>query len=250
MEYLDFSSVITIIRKYINDERTVVDRNLNEEVKIDQMHLLDQVFASFCDDADSLDFAFDNGQVCRWFNGQARISPRIISFYMDEENRDLLSADMEYNVLPLMYDSAMAVEDAHTLLIQDTTISPEVKNKLTASYPCQTSREQADFLAAVLFFGMEREFRKRDVNNKALLASGSFSPLMRDFIFDVKVPRPCRHFCGRDTELEKLHELLCSKGNVFVQGIAGIGKSELAKAYAKKCQPVCWKVELWSRCSC
>ena len=91
MEYLDFSSVITIIRKYINDERAVVDRNLNEEVKIDQMHLLDQVFSSFCDDADSSDFAFDNGQVCRWFNGQARISPRIISFYMDEENRDLLS---------------------------------------------------------------------------------------------------------------------------------------------------------------
>lgn len=148
MEYLDFSSVITIIRKYINDERTVVDRNLNEEVKIDQMHLLDQVFASFCDDADSLDFAFDNGQVCRWFNGQARISPRIISFYMDEENRDLLSADIEYNVLPLMYDSAMAVGDAHTLLIQNTTISPEVKNKLTVSYPCQTDRDKADFLAA------------------------------------------------------------------------------------------------------
>ena len=234
MEYLDFSSVITIIRKYINDERTVVDRNLNEEVKIDQMHLLDQIFASFCDDADSLDFAFDNGQVCRWFNGQARISPRIISFYLDEENRDLLSADIEYNVLPLMYDSAMAVGDAHTLLIQDTTISPEVKNKLTVSYPCQTDRDKADLLAAVLFFGMEREFRKRDVNNKALLASGCFSPLMRDFILDVKVPRPCHHFCGRDAELEKLHELLCSKGKVFVQGIAGIGKSEMAKAYAKQ----------------
>lgn len=27
-----------------------------------------------------------------------------------------------------MYDSAMAAEDAHTLLIQDTTISHEVKN--------------------------------------------------------------------------------------------------------------------------
>lgn len=149
MEYLDFSSVITIIRKYINDERTVVDRNLNEEVKIDQMHLLDQVFASFCDDADSLDFAFDNGQVCRWFNGQARISPRIISFYMDEENRDLLSADIEYNVLPLMYDSAMAVGDAHTLLIQNTTISPEVKNKLTVSYGsglCQRSGSNGWYL--------------------------------------------------------------------------------------------------------
>ena len=109
----------------------------------------------------------------------------------------------------------MTVEDAHTLLIQDTTISPEAKNKLTVNYPCCTDRDKADFLAAVLFFGMEREFRKRDVNDKALLASGSFSPLMRDFIFDVKIPRPCRNFCGRDAELEKLHELLCSKGKVY-----------------------------------
>ena len=187
MEYLDFSSVITIIRKYINDERTVVDRNLNEEVKIDQMHLLDQIFASFCDDADSLDFAFDNGQVCRWFNGQARISPRIISFYLDEENRDLLSADIEYNVLPLMYDSAMAVGDAHTLLIQDTTISPEVKNKLTVSYPCQTDRDKADLLAAVLFFGMEREFRKP--------RSAAHIPVSKPHLFGVVV----LHFHVEDT---------------------------------------------------
>ena len=196
MEYLDFSSVITTMRKYINDERTVMDRLLHEEVKIDQMHLLDQVFASFCDDEDSLDYAFDNGQVCRWFNGQARISPRIISFYMNEENRDLLSADIEFNVLPLMYDSAMAAQDVHTLLLQDTTISHEAKNKLLENYPCHSDRDKADFLAATLFFGMEREFRKRDASNKALLASGSFSPVLRDFVFGAKVPRPCRHFCG------------------------------------------------------
>ena len=234
MEYLDFSSVITTMRKYINDERTVMDRLLHEEVKIDQMHLLDQVFASFCDDEDSLDYAFDNGQVCRWFNGQARISPRIISFYMNEENRDLLSADIEFNVLPLMYDSAMAAQDVHTLLLQDTTISHEAKNKLLENYPCHSDRDKADFLAATLFFGMEREFRKRDAGNKALLASGSFSPVLRDFVFGAKVPRPCRHFCGRDSELKTLHNLLCSQGKVFLQGIAGIGKSELAKAYAKK----------------
>lgn len=82
MEYLDFSSVITTIRKYINDERTVIDKFLKEEVKIDQLHLMDQVFSSFCDDEEALDFTFDNWQVCRWFNGQARISPRIISFYV------------------------------------------------------------------------------------------------------------------------------------------------------------------------
>lgn len=234
MEYLDFSSVITTIRKYINDERTVMDKFLKEEVKIDQLHLMDQVFSSFCDDEEALNFTFDNGQVCRWFNGQARISPRIISFYIKAENRELLSADVEYNVLPLMYDSSMAVQEIYTLLLQDTTISNEIKNKLATGYPCKTDREKADFIAALLLFGMEREFRKRDANTKNLLAAGSLSPVLKDFVFGVKAPAPCRFFCGRDMELDALHEMLCSQGKVFLQGIAGIGKSELAKAYAKR----------------
>lgn len=175
MEYLDFSSVITIIRKYINDERTVEDKHLNVEVKIDQIRLLEQVFSTFCNDETERDFSFDNGQVCRWFNGQARISPRIISFYMKEENKEMLSADMEYQVFPLMYDSAMAAQELHTLLLQDTTISNEGRNKLAAGYPCRTDKAKADFMAAVLFFEMEREFRKRDANTKNLLAASSLS---------------------------------------------------------------------------
>ena len=234
MEYLDFSSVINIFRKYISDDRTVIDSHTKKEVKVDQVTLMELIFATFKDDESALDFAFDNGQVCRWINGQVKITPRIISFYRKEENRDLLSADIEYYVLPLMYDSAMATQDAHTLLLQDTTISNEVKSNLIVSYPCKTSTDKADFLSGVLFFGMEREFRKRDVKAENLLMAGSFSPITRDFIFDVKVPRPCRYFCGRETELASLHELLCEHGKVFLQGIAGIGKSELAKAYAKQ----------------
>lgn len=69
---------------------------------------------------------------------------------------------------------------------------------------------------------------------KNLLAAGSLSPALKDFVFGVKAPAPCRFFCGRDMELDALHEMLCSQGKVFLQGIAGIGKSELAKAYAKR----------------
>lgn len=167
MEYLDFSSVITIIRKYINDERTVEDKHLNVEVKIDQIRLLEQVFSTFCNDETERDFSFDNGQ--------ARISSRIISFYMKEENKEMLSADMGYQVFPLMYDSAMAAQELHTLLLQDTTISNEGRNKLAAGYPCRTDKAKADFMAAVLFFGMEREFRKRDAKTKNLLAASSLS---------------------------------------------------------------------------
>ena len=55
-----------------------------------------------------------------------------------------------------------------------------------------------------------------------------------DYIYENEVPKPCRHFCGRDSELDALHKLLTDEGKVFLHGIAKIGKSELAKAYAKQ----------------
>ena len=50
MEYLDFSSVITTIRKYISDAH-----NMNQ---IDMMY---QLFVSFLNSEESKDFDFDNG---------------------------------------------------------------------------------------------------------------------------------------------------------------------------------------------
>lgn len=223
MEYLDFSSVITTIRKYISDAH-----NMNQ---IDMMY---QLFVSFLNSEESQDFDFDNGLVCRWFNGQAKISPRITGYYMDNHKRNLLAADMHRNVLPLMYDSAMAVQEVYNILVQDTTMSDKAKDQLLQNYPCDTEIDEARFLTSALCFGMERSFVKRDSNTKQLLSAGTLSPIVKDFVYDGGVPKPCRHFCGRDNELATLHQLLCDYGKVFLQGIAGIGKSELAKTYAKQ----------------
>lgn len=223
MEYLDFSSVITTIRKYISDAH-----NINQ---IDMMY---QLFVSFLNSEESQDFDFDNGLVCRWFNGQAKISPRITRYYMDNHKRNLLVADMHRNVLPLMYDSAMAVQEIYNILVQDTTISDKAKGQLLQSYPCETEIDEARFLTSALCFGMERSFIKRDSDTKQMLSAGTLSPVVKDFVYDGGVPKPCRYFCGRDDELSALHQLLCDHGKVFLQGIAGIGKSELAKAYAKQ----------------
>ena len=223
MEYLDFSSVITTIRKYISDAH-----NMNQ---IDMMY---QLFVSFLNSKESQDFDFDNGLVCRWFNGQAKISPRITGYYMDNHKRNQLAADMHRNVLPLMYDSAMVVQEVYNILVQDTTMSDKAKNQLLQNYPCETEMDEARFLTSALCFGMERSFVKRDSNTKQLLSTGTLSPIVKDFIYDGGVPKPCRHFCGRDNELATLQQLLCDHGKVFLQGIAGIGKSELAKAYVKQ----------------
>lgn len=185
MEYLDFSSVITTIRKYISDAH-----NMNQ---IDMMY---QLFVSFLNSEESQDFDFDNGLVCRWFNGQAKISPRITGYYMDKHKRNLLAADMHRNVLPLMYDSAMAVQEVYNILVQDTTMSDKAKNQLLQNYPCETEMDEARFLTSALCFGMERSFVKRDSNTKQLLSTGTLSPIVKDFIYDGGVPKPCRHFCG------------------------------------------------------
>lgn len=149
MEYLDFSSVITTIRNYISDAHSM-----------NQIDMMYQLFVSFLSSDESLDFDFDNGLVCRWFNGQAKISPRITRYYMDNHNRNRLAADMHRNVLPLMYDSTMAVQEIYNILVQDTTISDKTKARLLENYPCETEMDEAVFLTSALCFGMERTFVK------------------------------------------------------------------------------------------
>ena len=222
MERCDFSSIITTVRKYIGD-----DRGMN------QIDLLYELFEGFLEEESSQDFDFDNGLVCRWFNGQARISPRISGYYLHTDNRNRLADDIETNILPLMCDSAMAIQEIYKILIQDGTISDQKKEQLTQDYPCHTSEEQAAFLASVLCFGMERTFVKRNAATKKLLAAGTLSPVISDFVYNGEVPKACAQFCGRNQELSTLHELISEKRIIFLQGIAGIGKSELAKAYAR-----------------
>lgn len=222
MERCDFSSIITTVRKYIGD-----DRGMN------QIDLLYELFEGFLEEESSQDFDFDNGLVCRWFNGQARISPRISGYYLHTDNRNRLADDIETNILPLMCNSAMAIQEIYKILIQDGTISDQKKEQLTQDYPCHTSEEQAAFLASVLCFGMERTFVKRNAATKKLLAAGTLSPVISDFVYNGEVPKACAHFCGRNQELSTLHELISEKRIIFLQGIAGIGKSELAKAYAR-----------------
>ena len=86
-----------------------------------------------------------------------------------------------------MSDCNMAIQDIYTLFIQDDSIS--------------------------------------DAKKKNLLAGGALSPIVLDYIMDSEVPKPCRHFIGKDKELKELYTMLEENRHVFLCGIAGIGKS-------------------------
>ena len=196
-----------------------------------QPDFLYELFEDFMNDPANEDFSMDNGLVCRWLTGQAKISPKISAYYSKPSNQKKLAETIHQNLLPLMSDCNMAMQDIYTLFIQDDTISDAKKKNLASLYKPASSRLL--FLAKLISFGMERQFIKRDTKNQKLIAGGALSPIVLDYIMDSEVPKPCRHFIGRDKELEELYTMLEENRHVFLCGIAGIGKSELAKAYAK-----------------
>ncbi len=197
-----------------------------------QPDFLYELFEDFMNDPANEDFSMDNGLVCRWLTGQAKISPKISSYYSKSGNQKKLAETIHQNLLPLIPDCNMAMQDIYTLFMQDDTISDAKKKNLASLYKPASSRLL--FLAKLISFGMERQFVKRDTRNQKLIAGGALSPIVLDYIMDSEVPKPCRHFLGRDKELEELHAMLEENLHVFLYGIAGIGKSELAKAYAKQ----------------
>ena len=197
-----------------------------------QPDFLYELFEDFMNDPANQDFSMDNGLVCRWMTGQAKISPKISAYYSKPSNQEKLAHTIHQNLLPLMSDCNMAIQDIYTLFIQDDSISDAKKKNLTPLYKPASSRLL--FLAKLISFGMERQFIKRNTKNQKLLAGGALSTIVLDYIMDSEVPKPCRHFIGRDKELEELYTVLEENRHVFLCGIAGIGKSELAKAYAKR----------------
>ncbi len=222
MNRLDFSSIMAVIRHYISPDHG-----------INQGELLDELFYSL--HAESKEpIIFDGASVNRWLKGTERVSPIISRHYLKKRNQEKLANDIEQYILPLMYDSDMAVQELYRLTVQDATISDRKKNKLLKGYPCDTEQESAQLTAALLCFAMERTFVRRTAANTVLMATGSLSPASTDFILNNRIPAPCRHFCGRDAELSVLHDLLNEHSKVFIRGIPGIGKSELAKTYAKQ----------------
>ncbi|WP_455684659.1 NB-ARC domain-containing protein, partial [Thomasclavelia sp.] len=223
MERLDFSSIMTTIRTYISEDHTQ-----------NQVDFLYWIFNDFMLDDNNIDFDFDSALVCRWMTGQSKISPRISSYYLERNHQITLYESILQTLIPKIYDKGMVAEQLHQLLMWDNTISNQQKGILDEFYPYKNDKDLAKYICNLFCFAMQRTFIKRDAKTKALLANNTLSPVLADFIINASVPAPCRYFCGRDEELQKLHDKLQKHGKIFLQGIAGIGKSELAKFYAKQ----------------
>ena len=176
LDRCDFSSISTYLKNHISESN-----------QMSQPDFLYELFEDFMNDPANEDFSMDNGLVCRWLTGQAKISPKISSYYSKSGNQKKLAETIHQNLLPLIPDCNMAMQDIYTLFMQDDTISDAKKKNLASLYKPASSRLL--FLAKLISFGMERQFVKRDTRNQKLLAWKYLSELPLPIAPRLPIPR-------------------------------------------------------------
>ena len=147
MDRLDFASVMAVLRRNIPDE------NFGN-----QADFLDSLFVDLgISPQTAMDF--DQGQVCRWMNGLARLSPNIISVYQEKDNQRKLLRRVKERLLPIMPDSAMAAQELYDLVLQAPNVSPQKKMELTDGYTFEDENDEAIFIMETLCLAMQLRFR-------------------------------------------------------------------------------------------
>ena len=176
----------------------------------------------------------DFGQVSRWINGKQALTGAVAEYYGDMENLLHLPDDIRIHLFPVLVDKKAAAGDLHDLIMQDDSLSVEKRQELSRRYPADGEDGVEFFLGDLFYFAACRPFvPEKKGPSKLAGGNGILSPDVSERIRDAKVSLPVKHYTGREQELEELHNLLLNNKAVFLHGIAGIGKSELSREYAR-----------------
>lgn len=223
MRRVDFSTVISII---IENCRENMHTFKHRERAFTQTDLITGIFSGYYDSCD--DKVFESSSISRWIKGSRPVPADLINFYRDN-GCESIGYDFQDNCVDVVYDLSNLCNELVTLVSNDYSLSEEKKAKTLTEIDTTDESEVCRFIGNVIFAAIDRPFIPAD---KAILPTSAIT--VSECIFGAEVPAPCRCFCGRDTELDELHTALQEHSKVFINGFAGIGKSEFAKAYAKK----------------
>ena len=193
----------------------------NKKKTYAQYRMIEDIFYNCLCDMDIFekeDFE-KNVTYSRWCTGERPIPKEILSFY-DNAGFDGILDNIQNDVIPNLINLTATKE----LLLELVTDSVNVIGKEKAEEFIQIT-DDAEFITALIRYAILNDHDSRH----ALL-----SPDLSDTLLTNKLPSPNRYFTGRKEELKAIDKELHTHDLVFITGIAGMGKSELAKTYAKK----------------
>lgn len=205
---ITFSNVIEVLLK--NKKKTYAQYQMVEDIFYDCLCRMD-IF-------DKEDFE-KNTTYSRWCTGERPIPKEILSFY-DNAGFDGIRENIHDDVIPNLINVSAAREQ----LLELVTDSVDIIGTEKADEFARIT-DTAELITALVRYAI-----LNDHDNRHTL----LSPLLSDTLLSNRLPSVNRCFIGRKEEIKEVSKALQENDLVFITGTAGIGKSELAKAYAKK----------------
>lgn len=204
---LTFSNVIGIL--------------LENKKKTYQQHQLVRNLFSVCLH-DSEDFELTDADASKysyWCSGARPIPMEIIRTYEDDNNFDFMKDDFRDKIISNLINESQARSRLEELINDSRDVIGDKKADEMLEVPTLEG-----FFAEVVRYAILNDHTHGTL----------YSPDLSDKLLSAKVPTATKTFLGRKEELKEASSLLQEHSLLFVTGIAGIGKSEFAKAYASK----------------
>jgi len=217
--YIDYYLIHKVLEYYL-----VPDSNLHNQVTF-----FDSIFAS-C--TETLPNSVDSGAISEITRGLRKMNPNVQRYYAEDAVMQL-AMDIEENIFPEVYSYKSVLRMLRWLLDWDLEMKLDLKDAGHLEYTGSLRREAAEYIAYIVQYAIRRKFIPRDKERGELIFPIWLAPNLDKYILSRKVPAPCKYFTGREAEIMALHEKLEQDHAVFLHGMPGTGKSELAYAYCK-----------------
>ena len=207
-------------------------RNMSASATMHYNNVLNTLFGAFL--SKSKKYLFERFDTSKLHSGAIRVSPKMSDFYLNAD-RSVLCKDIQ-ELLPNIFDKPSAYKQFYTLIQYDESLSAPMRrtilNRVSPQY--QDDDSLVNMIYEAVFIAVTRKYEETSEGFVALNYASDIT-LVGDALFsNSEYVAPCKHFCGRDAELDELHYLVQDNSFVIITGIAGIGKSELVRAYAQK----------------
>lgn len=207
-------------------------RNLASSTTVYYINLLNTLFAAYL--ADAHIYQFERFTSAKLHSGTIRVSPEMSEFYLNAD-REVLCRDIA-ELFPYIFDQPNTYRELYDLIQYDDTLSAPLRKEILSRVPEQYSDKNSlvNMIYEAVFIAVTRQYEKAEKGYVAARYAAEAVSYKDALFANSEFIAPCRHFCGRDVELAELHSLIENNSTVIVTGIAGIGKSELVRAYAQQ----------------
>ena len=168
----------------------------------------------------------EESNISRIISGERRVPKQIRELYQSKNNFKYLAEDVSA-VLEEVFDSSKLKEQIHKLLMDDVSLSLKMKEELS-----NYINDDLVYITKCILTSFSRKYIKRRKDGTISIPEKKLD--LSDFLLDYHYPKSNKEFLGRDMELNAIHELLHAENYLFLHGIGGIGKTELALHYGKQ----------------